>query len=328
MRALVTGATGFLGQYLVRALLARGDSVRILARSAQRAAPLAGAGAEVRVGDLAEPATLSGIATGIDVVFHLARSVTEGSDALFERMDVQGTAAILAEAQACGVRRFVYVSTLAGFALPRMPDNALIDERCPLDDSGDLGRYVRAKARAERLVIETNGRGELETVIVRLGLVCGVGTPVLPAHVCLAVSPKWVLLFGDGGVPLPLTYVDNAVEALLLAAGTAGIGGEIFHIVDPDPLTQREYLGLLQQVSGGAPRVVRLPRLSYYGLGLLTEILAAARHRSPATNRYRIRARLRRVRWDCTKAVRQLHWRAGVPLREGLVRTFRAQGRP
>ena len=63
-------------------------------------------------------------------------------------------------------------------------------------------------------------RGGIETVIVRLGLVCGVGTSVLPAHVCQLLARDWVVLFGDGSVPLPLTYIDNAVDALILAATT------------------------------------------------------------------------------------------------------------
>jgi nucleoside-diphosphate-sugar epimerase len=324
MKTLVTGATGFLGSYLVRALIARGDSVRILARSAERARALAAAGAQVRIGDLAEPATLSGIADGIDVVFHLARSVTEGSDELFERVDVQGTERLIAEAERAGAQRLVYVGTLAGYPLAQQPDGAVIDERSALDETGLLGNYVRAKARAEQVVLAASTRGKLESVIVRLGLVCGLGTSVLPAHVCLALNPGRVILFGDGSVPLPLVYVDNAVDALILGATVPGISGQSFNIVDEDVLTQREYLELLQRSSGGRPQVIRAPRLAYYALGLLTEIAAAARHKAPATNRYRIKSRLRRVRWDSSKARDMLKWRTRVPLRTGLAATFRA----
>jgi len=324
MKAVVTGATGFLGSYLTRALIRRGDSVRILARTAERGAALHAAGAEVRLGDLGEPGSIQGIAEGMDVVFHLARSATSASAEVFERIDVQGTEQMLIEAERAGVRRFVYVGTLAGYPPARERDDAIIDEQSPFDDTGLLGNYVRAKARAEAAVLAAHKRGGVDGVIVRLGFVCGVGASVLPAHVCQSFARNWVILFGDGGVPLPLTYIDNAVDALVLAATVPNATGESFNIVDDDVLTQEEYLALLRQTTGGRPRVLRLPTISHYALGLVSEIAAAAFKKEPTTNRYRIRTRLARVRWDCAKARCMLRWRPGVPLRDGLNNIFGA----
>jgi nucleoside-diphosphate-sugar epimerase len=132
-----------------------------------------------------------------------------------------------------------------------------------------------------------------------------------------------VVLFGDGSVPLPLTYIDNAVDALILAATAQGVAGESFNIVDDDVLTQREYLALLRQVAGGRPRVLRLPAFLYYALGLVSEIAAAARKKEPTTNRYRIKTRLAHVRWECSKAKHMLQWQPRVPLRDGLTTVFR-----
>jgi nucleoside-diphosphate-sugar epimerase len=146
---------------------------------------------------------------------------------------------------------------------------------------------------------------------------------VFPPHVCKVIAHNWVALFGDGGIPLPLTFVDNAVDALILAAVAPGVAGESFNIIDHDVLTQRDYLELLQQCAGGMPHVLRLPLSAYYLMGLLTELAAAARAKEPETTRYRIRNRLTRVTWDCSKAARMLHWRPQVPLRDGLARTFR-----
>ena len=323
MKALVTGATGFVGSYLTQALLGRGHGVRIQARAAGRAAALQAAGADVRLGDVGEAGSLRGIAEGIEVVFHLVRSPTSASEEVFDRIDVRGTEHLLNEAKRAGVRRFVYVGTLAGYPLAQQRDGAVIDERSQFDDSGLMGNYVRAKARAEAVVMSANTAGGIETVIVRLGLVCGVGASVLPAHVCLPVSRDRVILFGDGSVPLPLTYIDNAIDALILAATAPGVAGESFNIVDDEVLTQREYLDLLRQTAGGRPQVLRLPKISYYALGLASEMAAAARKKEPTTNRYRIKARLARVRWDCNKAKHMLQWRPRVPLRDGLRTIFR-----
>jgi nucleoside-diphosphate-sugar epimerase len=323
LRALVTGATGFVGSYLVRALIRRGDSVRILARNTSKAAALRASGVEAWVGDLAEPKSLEGIAEGMDAVFHLG-SAMHGSADLFDRVDFQSTERLLAESERAGVRRFVYAGTLSGYPLAQMGDDSVIDEKCPFDDTGLLGNYARTKARCEEAVLAANARGKLEGVVVRLGLVCGIGANIFPAHVCKVINPKWAILFGDGRIPLPLTFVDNAVDALILGATEPGIGGESFNIVDDDVLTQLDYLDLVRQFTGTTPRVLRLPRLAYYAIGVLTELASAVRRTEPETNRYRIRTRLTRVRWDCSKAKRLLHWKPQVRLRVGLSDTFGA----
>jgi nucleoside-diphosphate-sugar epimerase len=322
VKVLVTGATGFVGSYLVRSLLQRGHRVRILARSPERAAPLRDAGAEVCLGDLGIPSTLEGIASDTDAVFHLG-SVIRGSNVAFERVDFEGTERLLAETRRAGARRYIYASTLAGYPPNEKRGNCVIDEGCPLDNTGLLGNYARTKARCEKAILAANDLKIPERVVLRLGLVCGVGANVYPSHVCKVVGRDRVILFGDGGVPLPLTAVDNAVDALILAATEPNIGGETFNIVDDDVLTQLEYLRLLQSCNDGLPHVLRLPVSAYYTLGLLSEMLATARHEEPETTRYRIRGRLTRVAWDCSKAKHMLHWRPRISLREALESSFR-----
>jgi nucleoside-diphosphate-sugar epimerase len=323
MKVLVTGATGFVGSHLVRALLKRGDSVRILARDAAKAAALGAAGAEVRIGDLGNPDGLTGLAEGVDTVFHLG-SAMYGSAQVFERIDVRGTDWMLGEAERARVGRVVYVGTVSCYPVARMKDGAIVDERCKFDESGKLGHYAKAKTRAEAAVLAANGRGIVESVIVRLGLVCGVGTSVFPAHLGQLVGGKRLLLFGDGSIPLPLTYIDNAVDALILGGTVPGIRGESFNILDDDVLTQRQYLDMLRNFTGGRPKVIRLPRLAYYGIATLAELAAAARRKEASTNRYRVKTRLRKIRWNCSKAKQLLRWRPRVPLREGLRHAFRA----
>jgi predicted dehydrogenase len=322
-KILIVGATGFIGSHLARTLLDRGESVRALARTAEKGAALAAAGAEIRIGDLTQPDSIVGIAEDMDVVFHLGSAI-HGSADVFERVDVQGTAHVLREAERAGVKRVVYAGTLSAYPLAQKADGAVIDERCAFDETGMLGHYAHAKTRAEEAILAANKRGMTEGVIVRLGLVCGDGASVYPPHVCQKIASDRVILFGDGSVPLPLTYIDNAVDALILGATVPGIGGESFNIVDQDVLTQREYLELLRQSTGGTPRVLRLPRLAYYGIAVMAELAAKARGKEASTNRYRVRTRLKRVRWDCSKAQRVLQWRPRVPLREGLRQAFRA----
>jgi nucleoside-diphosphate-sugar epimerase len=318
MKALVTGATGFVGEGLVRTLLKSGATVRILARNPDKAAPLRAAGAEVVIGDLGAMDDLSQLCHGIDTVFHLA-SKMRGSAREFERIDIEGTRRLLAAAESAGVRRLVYVSTLAAY--PPLPKGTVIDESTALDRSGKLGNYTLAKARCEQMVLgETT---KLERVVVRLGLVCGAGSSVFPPHVCVPMSSKRVILFGSGAVKLPLTLVDNAVDALICAASADQVAGQIFHIVDDESLTQAQYLQLLRDTSGGLPGVLQLPTFVYYALGAVSELVARLRHKEPETSAYRIRSRTSQVSWDCSKAKRVLHWQPGAPLRGGLREVFR-----
>ncbi len=322
MRALVTGATGLIGSQLARALLRRGDSVRILARSPSRAAALGAAGAEVAIGDLGEPADWSDLVQSVDVVFHLVSAIRAPS-ATFERVDVRGTERLLDAAERAAVKRFVFPGTLSSYDLAYVRTGAVIDERTPFGRTERLGHYARAKARAEQAVLAAQRRGKLEGVIVRLGLTCGPGATLLPAHVG-RLAGSALVMFGDGSLPLPLVLLDNAVDALVLAATVPAAAGESFNIVDDEPVTQNEYLALLEETTGSRPRVVKLPRLAYHALGALTALAAAARKKEPETTPYRVRSRLRRVRWDCSKAHRILQWRSRVPLRDGLKQIFLA----
>ncbi len=364
MKALVTGATGLIGSQLVRALLCRGDSVRILARSASRAAPLRAGGAEVAIGDLGEldgasapsahgtpassadrgtsdgpagggnpadggsstgrcgSANLSGLVKDIDIVFHLASAIHAPSET-FERVDVRGTERLLEAAGCAGVKRFVFPGTLSSYDLAEVRPGTAIDERSPFGRIERLGNYARAKARAEAAVLAAHRRGKLEAAIVRLGLTCGLGASLFPAHVG-RLKANVLVMFGDGRLPLPLVLLDNAVDALILAATVPAAGGESFNIVDDEPVTQDEYLALLEQTTGSMPRVVKLPRAAYSALGAVTALAAAARGKEPETTPYRVRSRLRPVRWDCSKAHRILEWHSRVPLRDGLKQIFRA----
>ena len=323
MRSLVVGASGFVGSHLVRALLARGDQVRAMVRSETRGQALRAQGAEIRVGDLAKPETLQRVADGIEVVYHLG-SAMAGPWELFEVVDIDGTSHLIDQCVKSGVRRLVYAGTLSGYPVADLPEPVRVDETVPLDSSGLLGNYARAKQQAEELIKQAGQRGSLEVVIVRPGLVCGAGTSPYPPHVCKPVPGGALILFGDGSVPLPLTYIDNAIDALVLGGSTAGIAGRTFNIVDDDVVTQAEYLRLLAEAGDRPVRVIRLPRLAYYMLGLASEMVARLRKKEAVTNRYRVRTRLRHVRWDNAEAKRLLGWSPRVPLREGLKRAFRS----
>ena len=244
--AFVTGGSGFIGGALIERLRREGWEVRALARSDAAEAAVRERGASPVRGDLGDVAALEGGTVGCDVCFHAAAKVEDwGDPAEFARLNVGGTANVIAASIASGVRRLVHVGTeaalTAGQALVR------VDERAPLrPDSPFL--YSSSKAKAEQLVRDANG-DRLETVVVRPRFVWGKGdTTLLPAIAELVRGGRfrWV---GGGRHLTDTTHVDNTVEGLWLGATRAPAGG-VYFVTDGEPVVFRDFLERMLATQG------------------------------------------------------------------------------
>ena len=244
--AFVTGGSGFIGGALIERLRREGWEVRALARSVGAAAKVRERGAEPVAGELGDMRALEAETVGCDICFHAAAKVEDwGDPAEFERLNVGGTANVIAACRAAGVRRLVHVGTEA--ALTAGQALVGVDERAPLrPDSPFL--YSSSKAKAEQLVREANGDG-LETVVVRPRFVWGEGdTTLLPAIVDLVRSGRfrWI---GGGRHLTDTTHVENTVEGLWLGATKAPAGG-VYFVTDGEPVVFREFLERMLATQG------------------------------------------------------------------------------
>jgi nucleoside-diphosphate-sugar epimerase len=244
--AFVTGGSGFIGGALIERLRREGWEVRALARSVGAAAKVRERGAEPVAGELADMGALEAESMGCDVCFHAAAKVEDwGDPAEFERLNVRGTANVIAACRTAGVPRLVHVGTEA--ALTAGQALVGVDERAPLrPDSPFL--YSSSKAKAEQLVREANGDG-LETVVVRPRFVWGKGdTTLLPAIVDMVRSGRfrWI---GGGRHLTETTHVDNTVEGLWLGATKAPAGG-VYFVTDGEPVVFREFLERMLATQG------------------------------------------------------------------------------
>jgi nucleoside-diphosphate-sugar epimerase len=244
--AFVTGGSGFIGGALIERLRREGWEVRALARSVGAAAKVRERGAEPVAGELGDMRALEAESVGCDVCFHAAAKVEDWGDrAEFERLNVGGTANVIAACRAAGVRRLVHVGTEA--ALTAGQALVGVDERAPLrPDSPFL--YSSSKAKAEQLVRDANGDG-LETVVVRPRFVWGKGdTTLLPAIVDMVRSGRfrWI---GGGRHLTDTTHVDNTVEGLWLGA-TKAPAGAVYFVTDGEPVVFREFLERMLATQG------------------------------------------------------------------------------
>ncbi len=162
---LVTGATGHIGNVLVRQLLSQGRPVRALVRGDTLPPALEGLEVEIARGDILDPLSLSAAMQGVEVVHHLAAriSLAEGDDPETERVNLEGTRNILAAVRASSVRRLVYASSI--YALKKPAKGTMMDERQPFEVERSQGPYDASKARASLAVLEAVRDG-LDAVIV------------------------------------------------------------------------------------------------------------------------------------------------------------------
>jgi nucleoside-diphosphate-sugar epimerase len=253
--AFVTGGSGFIGGALIERLRAEGWDVRALARSDAAADRVRQRGAQPVPGDLTQQDMLRAGAEGAELCFHAAAKVEDWGDREeFERLNVQGTANVIAACREAGVRRLVHVGTEA--ALMAGQPLVGVDEDTPLrPDSKAL--YPSTKAKAEQLVRAANGDG-LETVVIRPRFVWGRGdTTLLPALVELVRSGRfrWI---GGGGQLTATTHIDNTVEGLWLGA-TRAPAGSVYFVTDGEPVVFREFVSRMLETQGVAPPSGTLP---------------------------------------------------------------------
>lgn len=162
---VVTGATGHIGNNLVRALLARGEKVRCLVLPSDDLRPLEGLAVQVVEGDVRQPESLIRAFKGAEVVYHLASivAITPGRSRLLEEVNVRGARNVANACLECGVRRMVYTSSI--HALVEPPIGTVMDEAMPFDPARTYSEYGKSKARGALEVLDAAARG-LNAVIV------------------------------------------------------------------------------------------------------------------------------------------------------------------
>ncbi|HZN90711.1 MAG TPA: NAD-dependent epimerase/dehydratase family protein [Thermoleophilaceae bacterium] len=315
--ALVTGGSGFIGGALIERLRREGWEVRALARSDAAAERVRERGAEPVRGDIGERATLEEAAAGSEVAVHAAAKVGDwGDPAEFERLNVGGTANVIAACRAAGVRRLVHVGTEAALMAGQPLVN--VDESAPLrPDSPAL--YSSSKAKAEQVVRAANGDG-LETVVVRPRFVWGRGdTTLLPAitELVRARRFRWI---GGGRQLTDTTHVDNTVEGLWLAATKAPAGG-VYFVTDGQPVVFREFVTRML-----ATRGVTMPNSTVAAgvagaAALVSERIWRARKRfdsPPPITRFAVWVSSQECTIDISRARRELGYAPVTSHEEGL----------
>jgi uncharacterized protein YbjT (DUF2867 family) len=246
-KVLITGASGFIGTRLTKALLAEGADIRCLVRR-----PVQLDGVEIAVGDLLEPATLPAAMAGVDTAYYLVHSMA-GGRAGFEERDRTAAVNFTGAATAAGVRRVIYLGGLG-------------------DDRGDLSEHLKSRLEVGEIL----GSASFATTFLRAAVIFGAGGASyemihsLVKHLPIMITPRWV---STRCQPIAVGDVISYLVGCLHEERTAG---GIFDIGGPEILTYREMMERFAAIEGRRlliiPVPVLTPKLSSYWIGFITPI--------------------------------------------------------
>jgi len=326
MLAFVTGATGFVGSHVARALAAQGADLRLLVRSGSDLRNIQELQAERVLGDLRDAASLKKAVAGCDVVFHVAadyRLWVRDPDEMY-RSNVEGTKAILEAARESKVRRVVYTSSVATMGF--QSNGHLANEESPVSLANMIGPYKRSKYMAEELAIEA-GKSGMDVVVVNPT------TPVGERDIKPTPTGRIVVDFLKKKFP---AYVDtglNLVDVAECAQGhiaalEKGRSGERY-ILGGENLTLKQILDRLADITGLPSPKIKVPYVVALATGVVDQVVTGyIRNREPRATIDAVRMGRKKMFVSSGKAEHDLGWKT-VPVDAALRRAvewFRANG--
>jgi dihydroflavonol-4-reductase len=325
MRALVTGATGFVGSAVARALCQSGWQVRALVRANSDQRNLRQLPVELATGDLNDQGSLEKAASGCDGLFHVAADYRLGvaDPSELYRNNVEGTRKVLAAARRAGVARIVYTSSVATIGLPADGSPGTEDTPSALTDM--IGHYKRSKFLAEELVRESV-QAQAPVIIVNPS------TPIGPGDIKPTPTGQMVLDAAAGRTPayvdtgLNIVHVDDVAAGHLHAFERGRIGER--YILGGENMSLREILTQICRLAARPPPRIRVPHSALLPIAYASEALARVTGRGTRVTVEAVRMARKRMYFSSEKAVRELGygWRPPVVAFEDALFWFGQQG--
>jgi dihydroflavonol-4-reductase len=325
MRALVSGATGFVGSAVARALLREGWQVRTLVRPNSDRRNLESLEVETVVGDLSDRNSLEHAVAGCEALFHVAADYRLGARNPQElyRTNVEGTRNVLNASRIGGVGRVVYTSSVATIGIPA--DGSPGSETTPVALSDMIGHYKRSKFLAEQVARDAAQAGGPVVIV-------NPSTPVGPGDVKPTPTGRMVLDAATGRMPayvdtgLNIVHVDDVATGHLLALHR-GRDGERY-ILGGDDMTLREILVEIARIVGRRPPRIRLPSAALLPIAYAAEAVGRLTGRTTRVTVEGVRMARKRMFFSSEKAVRELgyRWRDATQAFEDAILWLRGQG--
>jgi dihydroflavonol-4-reductase len=324
--ALVTGASGFVGAAVARALLAKGRKVRVLLRPHSDRRNIEGLDVEPRIGSLEDAASLKAAIDGCGALYHVAADyrLWVRDESVMYKANVEGTRQLMLAALDRGVERIIYTSSVATLGIAA--DGGIADETTPSTLADMIGPYKRSKFMAEEVVHDLVKERRLPAVIVNPS------TPVGPRDVKPTPTGRLVLEAALGRMPafvdtgLNIVHVDDVAAGHLLAEEKGRIGER--YVLGGENLTLGEILRRIARLTGRKPPTLSIPIPAIWPIALGAEAWARVSGKEPFVTCDGLRMARKKMFFSSAKAERELDYRAR-PAQEALadaVAWFKAAG--
>jgi nucleoside-diphosphate-sugar epimerase len=325
---LITGSSGFIGSKVVEILLEYGfANLRCFIRSSNRVGGLENAlsrgeaakKVELVKGDLLSRDDCRKATDGVSIIYNLAAGMEKSFAGAFMNSALATRNLMDAFLEYGRPKRFVNVSSFAVYSNLSLKRGGLLDEDCPLEDASQerFDAYGFGKLKQEELVKEYGKKYKLPYVIVRPGYVFGPGKTELNGRVGISTFGFFIQV--NGSHLLPLSFVDNCAEAIVLTGLKPGLEGETFNVVDDELPTARQFLRAYRKQVRSL-RSFRVPYSIAYALCLLWEEYSkrSLGQLPPAFNRRRCAAEWKGNCYSNRKLHDRLGWKPRVPMKEAL----------
>jgi 2-alkyl-3-oxoalkanoate reductase len=317
---LVTGGSGFVGGAVAQRLRSEGCSVRALVRRSSDTTALSAAGCELCYGDITDAATVQAAMHPVGAVVHCAAFASDwGPRETFVRVNLEGSRNVFEAALQSGVKRVVHISTTDVFGI--YPDGRVVDDSFPLKENGFP--YSDTKAEAERVAQRYAQRG-LPVAILRPAWIYGPGDHHFIPELVEVMRAHQMMFFGSANNTIPLCYVDNLMDAIVLALTCEQAIGQGYIVFDGAVITWKELTDLLADQLD-LPKVKwTVPLPLALGLAAALEALAKLMKATdrPVLTRYELEIGGRDLRYSNGKIVCNLGFLPRVLPAEGLAKTI------
>jgi dihydroflavonol-4-reductase len=317
LRVLVTGATGFTGGHLARALAASGDHVRALVRHLSPDIVANLPDVEVVIGDLRDAASLERAAEGVELVYHIAAIYRQAGlrDNEYRAVNAEAVRTVIHAAKAGGARRVVHCSTVGVHGDVEHPP---ANEDAPLRP-GDI--YQETKLEGERVAREAARETGVEVVIARPTGIYGPGDRRL-LKLFRGIARRRFVILGDGEIFYHLTYIEDLVEGFRLCGTVPAAAGRTYILAGGEVTTLNALIGLIASEAGVRPPRVHLPVWPFWTAGALCELVCSPFGIEPPLYRRRVDFFTKSRAFDISRARAELGYAPQVALRDGIRRTL------
>ncbi|MDM8001243.1 MAG: NAD-dependent epimerase/dehydratase family protein [Dehalococcoidia bacterium] len=323
MNVLVTGATGFLGSYLVDKCIEQGDRVRCLVRGSSNLDYLRRyREVQLSYGSLMDEDAIDAAMEGIEIVYHAAaRSADWGTRRQFWESNYLGAIHVLRSCQKMGVKRLVYVSTPG--VVYDYTDHVHIDESQPYPRKF-ANYYCEAKARAEQEILAANDPNGLETVAIRPHAIWGPRDLIgfVPRIVSRIVKKRMIKIAGADNAAIDMTYVTDAADACILAGKSSTCAGRPYFVSDGEETRIRDFVDRLCETLNLPKPSIAVPKRIAWSIACVSDFVwripYLAENLEPVVTRYAVGMATNRTTHDISAAKRDLGYEPKVGVELGL----------